>query len=54
MSARLEELAEKCNEGVLTAEEHSEYENYVRVGNLFALRFSKPKAGNLFLNLRNG
>jgi len=43
MSARLEVLAEKCNEGELTAEERSEYENYVRVGNLFAILKAKGR-----------
>lgn len=37
MAARLEVLGDKCNEGQLTAEERTEYETYVRVGNLFGI-----------------
>jgi len=43
MAARLEVLAEKCNEGELSAEERSEYETYVRVGNLFAILKAKGR-----------
>lgn len=30
MQARIDELAEKCNEGQLTEAEHQEYDTYVR------------------------
>lgn len=43
MAARLEVLGEKCNEGELTADERSEYETYVRVGNLFAILKAKGR-----------
>lgn len=43
MESRLEVLADKCNEGELTAEELSEYENYVRVGNFFAILKAKGR-----------
>ena len=35
--ARIEELAEKCNEGQLTPEERREYETYVHAGNVIAI-----------------
>lgn len=41
--ARIEELAEKCNEGQLTAEERREYETYVQVGNLIAILQAKAR-----------
>ena len=43
MVARLEVLAEKSNEGELSEAERSEYETYVRVGNLFAVLKAKGK-----------
>lgn len=41
--ARIEELAEKCNEGQLTTEERREYEMYVHVGNLIAILQAKAR-----------
>ena len=41
--ARIAELAEKCNEGQLTAEERCEYETYVHVGNLIAILQAKAR-----------
>src|ERR1051325_4767488 len=35
--ARIEELAEKCNEGQLTPEERREYETYVHAGDLIGI-----------------
>ena len=35
--ARVDALAEKCNEGELTAKERAEYERYVTAGNLIAI-----------------
>jgi len=43
MAARLEVLADKCNEGELSTEERLEYENYVRVGNFFAILKAKGR-----------
>ena len=43
VQARVDQLAGKCNEGALSAEEKAEYENYVRVGNLLALIKAKAK-----------
>jgi len=37
IQARIDQLAARCNEGQLTAEERADYENYVRIGNLFSL-----------------
>ena len=35
--ARVDELAQKCNEGELTPEESSEYERYVTAGTMIAI-----------------
>ena len=40
---RMAELAEKCNEGLLTEDERTEYENYVRIGNVLALMQSMAR-----------
>jgi hypothetical protein len=42
--ARIEELANKCNEGELTAVERREYESYVRGINLISILQSKARA----------
>lgn len=34
---RMAELADKCNDGLLTEDERAEYENYVRIGDVLAL-----------------
>jgi hypothetical protein len=41
--ARIAELAEKCNEGELTASERVEYEAYVRAGDLITVLQSKAR-----------
>jgi len=35
--ARVEELAEKCNEGALTPDERAEYESYVHVNDVLTM-----------------
>lgn len=40
---RISELAEKCNEGVLTPEEQREYETYVHLGNFIAILQAKAR-----------
>lgn len=42
--ARVHELAEKCNDGALTAEEHAEYEAYVMAANIVAILQAKARA----------
>jgi hypothetical protein len=41
--ARMEELAQKSNDGALTPDERTDLENYVRVGNVLALMQSKAR-----------
>jgi hypothetical protein len=41
--ARVDELAEKCNEGQLTTDERREYETYVHVGNLVGILQAKAR-----------
>jgi uncharacterized protein YnzC (UPF0291/DUF896 family) len=41
--ARMEELAQKSNDGTLTADERLELQNYVRIGNVLALMQSKAR-----------
>jgi hypothetical protein len=41
--AHIAELAEKCNEGELTAGERAEYEAYIRAGDLIAVLQSKAR-----------
>jgi len=41
--ARISELAEKCNAGLLTPNEQREYETYVHVGNLIAILQAKAR-----------
>jgi len=43
LQSRVNHLAAKCNAGELTDEERADYENYVRVGNLFALIKARAK-----------
>ena len=43
VQARVDQLAAKCNEGALTADERADYETYVRIGNLLALIKAKAK-----------
>jgi hypothetical protein len=44
VQARLDELAEKCNEGKLTPDEREEYETSIRFGNFIALLQAKARA----------
>jgi hypothetical protein len=44
LQARMDELAEKCNEGRLTPEEREEYETSVRFGNFIAILQSKARS----------
>ena len=41
--ARIDDLADRCTEGSLTAEEKLEYETYVRAGNLIAILQGKAR-----------
>jgi hypothetical protein len=42
--AKVRELAEKCNEGTLSAEERAEYEAYVMAANIVAILQAKARA----------
>ncbi|RIK79057.1 MAG: hypothetical protein DCC68_13920 [Planctomycetota bacterium] len=44
LQARIDELADKCNEGELTAEERDEYELYVHTGEVIALLQAKARS----------
>ena len=41
---RMDELADRCNEGTLTADERAEYEAYVTAASLIAVLQSKARA----------
>jgi len=41
--ARMAELAEKCNEGLLSPEEQDEYETSIRFGNFIAILQAKAR-----------
>ncbi|ETX06445.1 MAG: hypothetical protein ETSY2_17090 [Candidatus Entotheonella gemina] len=41
--AKVEELAEKCNEGQLTADERDEYESYIHVNNVMIMMKAKAR-----------
>jgi len=41
--ARIDALAEKCNEGQLSPDERREYETYVHVGNVVAILQAKAR-----------
>lgn len=43
LQARMDELAEKCNEGKLTADERDEYETNIRFGNFIAVIQAKAR-----------
>ena len=43
LQARIDDLADRCTEGALTAEEKLEYETYVRAGNLIAILQAKAR-----------
>lgn len=42
--AKIDELAERCNEGTLTPEERAEYESLVAAANVIALLQAKARA----------
>lgn len=42
--ARVQELAEKCNEGLLSVEEQAEYEAYVMAASILAILQAKARA----------
>lgn len=44
VQARVHELAEKCNEGTLSAEERAEYEAYAMAANIVAILQAKARA----------
>ncbi len=44
VQARIDELAEKCNEGTLTHEEEAEYDAYVRAMDMLALLQAKARS----------
>jgi hypothetical protein len=43
VQARIDELAEKCNEGQLTPAERADYETYVAAGSLIAALQAKAR-----------
>lgn len=43
LQLRIEELADKCNEGELTLPERAEYEGYVRANNFVAIIQAKAR-----------
>ena len=43
LQARIDALADKCDEGLLTPEERTEYETYVRFGNFVAILQAKAR-----------
>ena len=43
LQARVDELAEKCNEGLLSAQERTEYDSYVAAGSLIAILKAKAR-----------
>ena len=44
LQARIEELADKCNEGTMTPEETVEYDGYIRVMDVVAVLQKKARA----------
>jgi hypothetical protein len=44
LQARMDELAEKCNEGQLSPDEQDEYETSIRFGNFIAILQAKARA----------
>jgi hypothetical protein len=43
LQKRIDELATKCDEGLLTDKERSEYETYIRFGNFVGILQAKAK-----------
>ena len=50
LQARMDELAEKCNEGQLTPDEREEYETSIRFGNFIAILQAKERRLACFSN----
>lgn len=44
LQARMDELAEKCNEGQLTPDERDEYDTSIRFGSFLAILQAKARA----------
>ena len=44
LQAKMDELAQKCNEGQLTTEEREDYETSIRFGNFIAILQAKARA----------
>ena len=44
LQSRIDELAEKCNEGLLTPDEREEYETSIRFGSFIAILQAKSRA----------
>ncbi len=44
LQERMDELAQKCNEGQLTPEEREEYDTSIRFGNFIAILQAKARA----------
>ncbi len=44
LQSRIDELAEKCNEGQLTTEEEAEYDAYVRAMDVLAILQAKARS----------
>ena len=44
LQSKLDELADKCSEGLLTAEEHQQYESYVRGMNFIGVLQASARA----------
>lgn len=51
LQARVDDLADKCNDGTLTSQERSEYETYVNFSTFIAILKSKAR---LLLSRTNG
>jgi hypothetical protein len=43
LQARVDYLADRCNDGLLTPEEHAEYNSYVKFGTFVAILKSKAR-----------
>ena len=43
LQGRIDELADKCDEGTLTTDERAEYETYVRFGNFVGILQAKAR-----------
>jgi hypothetical protein len=43
LQARMDYLADRCNDGLLTSQEHAEYSSYVKFGTFVAILKSKAR-----------